>query len=249
MNNTIRYLPLTLLIVTSSSPADQGPFIKEFFKPNDLVFDVGAHIGSKTEEYLKGDARVICIEPQPLCANILQKKFGQNDRITILQTALGEAPGIGIIWICDQAPTISTMSNEWRLDSRFSTHNYKWERTLAVPLLTLDSCIKQFGIPQFCKIDVENFELSVLRGLTQQIPYLSFEFASETLHNTKECLAHLQQLGYREFNVGIGEHDQLKLASWVSAEELIAILVDLNDTPEVKATWGLWGDVYARVSA
>ena len=41
---------------------------------------------------------------------------------------------------------------------------------------TLDKLIEQYEVPSFIKIDVEGYELEVLKGLTRLVPALSFEF-------------------------------------------------------------------------
>jgi len=44
-------------------------------------------------------------------------------------------------------------------------------------MVTLDAAtIETFGKPFYCKIDVEGWELDVLKGLSQPIPLISFEF-------------------------------------------------------------------------
>jgi hypothetical protein len=41
---------------------------------------------------------------------------------------------------------------------------------------TLDALVAEHGEPAFCKIDVEGFELDVLRGLSRPVRALSFEY-------------------------------------------------------------------------
>jgi len=36
----------------------------------------------------------------------------------------------------------------------------------------------EYGLPHFCKIDVEGFEEQALAGLSRPLPVLSFEFIS-----------------------------------------------------------------------
>jgi hypothetical protein len=49
-----------------------------------------------------------------------------------------------------------------------------------VNVATLDSLIDEFGVPDYAKIDVEGFDLEVLRGLSRPIPLLSFEYNSQS---------------------------------------------------------------------
>jgi hypothetical protein len=40
-------------------------FYRQFIRPGDLCFDIGANVGHKTEMFLSLGARVISVEPQP----------------------------------------------------------------------------------------------------------------------------------------------------------------------------------------
>src|SRR3954471_20046 len=50
-------------------------FYRQFIKPGNLVFDVGANVGNRVEVFLKCGAKVIAVEPQPNCVDILKGKF------------------------------------------------------------------------------------------------------------------------------------------------------------------------------
>lgn len=139
-------------------------FLKQFISPNELVFDVGANVGKKTDLYLEAGAHVICIEPQANCCEILQKKYESSSRVRIVSKGLSYYNGTISFSVCSQANTISTCSKEWQTSSRF-TGDYVWDKQITIPVTTLDDLIEQFGKPIFCKIDVENYEFEVLKGL------------------------------------------------------------------------------------
>lgn len=221
--------------------AIQDSFLKQFISPGDLVFDVGAHVGKKTIEYLNLGASVVCFEPQPNCAIILQGKFGSNGRVRIEQKGLADKPGVLSLAVCNVANTLSTFSDEWQEAGRFNAMGYRWNDNIQVDVVTLDAMIARYGCPAFCKIDVENFEYEVLKGLTQTIPVLSFEFAIETFHNTKKCIDRLVSLGYKKFNFAIAENERLVLNDWVSAEQIIDVIEQESCKYHL-----LWGDVYAK---
>ena len=107
--------------------------------------------------------------------------------------------------------------------------------------------IKKYGMPHFCKIDVEVFEYEVLRGLSQPIPYLSFEFAVESLEQTKQCIAHLKTLGYTKFNLAMAERDRWLFEDWQSADLFTENLVKAIQAIDwnVQGIGLLWGDIYA----
>ncbi|MEG4398154.1 FkbM family methyltransferase [Microcoleus sp. N9_B2] len=214
-------------------------FIRNFVQPGDIVFDVGANIGQKTEVYAAAGAKVICFEPQPNCVNILTEKYQHNQNIAIVNKGLAEQKGTMELSVCNDANYISTFSKKWQT-GRFA--NYQWNETVSVEVTTLDEMIEVWGRPHFCKIDVEGFEYQVLKGLSTPIPYISFEFAIEFIDDTKKCINHLKTLGYKLFNFANGEQANLVFPEWVSEERLVKYLESSNDSL-------LWGDVYAKFEA
>lgn len=234
---------LLLSLVSYSFRINTNNFYQTFFSKNDLVFDVGANIGAKTDQYLSLGARVVCIEPQSDCCDKLRKKYQHNNKVSIVESGVGEKPGVLELFVCSSSNAISTFSQEWVSASRFTEIGYKWDKKISVPVITLDHLIKQFGVPQFCKIDVENYELPVLKGLSTPIPFISFEFAFETMHNTKECLNVLSKMGYTEFNFALAETPQLILDEWVDKQKLINI-IEIKSKENIE----IWGDIYAHYS-
>lgn len=229
-------LTLSMYAYTFTIDNQEKLFIQQFIQPGSLVFDVGAHNGAKTDLYLSQHAHVVCVEPQPACIKILMKKYQFNQQVHIVKQGLSDAMGSMELHICSDSPTISTFSEEWQ-HGRFE--NYSWDKKITVPVTTLDELIKIFGIPYFCKIDVEGFEYSVLKGLSQPIPYLSFEFTYELFKNSKACLEHLINLGYTYFNYALGETPRLVHKGWIPAEQL---MVEIENNPDHL----LWGDIYAH---
>jgi len=159
--------------------------------------------------------------------------------VIIVNKALGDYEGYGEIDICEEEPTISTMSNKWKYDGRFSK-DYKWETKQQVIVTTLDSLIALYGLPKFCKIDVEGFEESVLRGLTVPIPFISFEFTREFFDDAKKCINHLLSISSAKFNCSIGESMELLFPDWTTPKELYEKIDSLEDE-------FLWGDIYAKL--
>ncbi|MEO1432506.1 MAG: FkbM family methyltransferase [Cyanobacteria bacterium J06633_8] len=213
-------------------------FYSQFLQPGDLCFDVGANIGNRTDIFLDIGAKVACIEPQDICLNILKRKFSNNQNVILIDKAVGDYEGYADLSICEDASTISTLSEKWIQESRFS-NEFQWTRKQSVEITKLDTLINLYGLPKFCKIDVEGFELSVIKGLNQPIPYISFEFSREVLEDTKKCINHLQEIGKVELNFSIGESMELFLSQWVTPNKLYEEFNKLSDKL-------LWGDVYAK---
>ncbi len=211
-----------------------------FLKPGDLAFDIGAHVGSRSGCFLRLGARVVAVEPQPDFAAWLRRRFG--GRISMVEAALGSEPGIGRMHLSTAAPTVATLSPSWIEAVREieSFASVRWERCIEVPVTTLNALIAAYGLPRFCKIDVEGFETQVLRGLSQPIPALSFEYIPVAIGIALEALERLSQLGPYRFNVAKSECHRLLWSEWQDAEMMRRWLASRE--PQETS-----GDVYARL--
>ena len=119
----------------------------------------------------------------------------------------------------------------------------RWDTSVSVSVTTLDRLIAEYGRPAFCKIDVEGYELEVLRGLSQPLPALSFEYIPAAMETALGCIERLGELGAYAFNwkpAALGESYRLQSASWLSPDAMVAQLKSLP--PD-----GASGDVYARL--
>lgn len=218
-------------------------FYSQFIKDGDLCFDVGAHVGLKAEMMLALGARVICVEPQPLLVDVLRGKFNTDKRfntdknVEVVPGGLASAPGELQLSLCSKASTIATFSDSWK-NGRFA-NDYSWDTEVSVSVFTLDSLVKKYGIPAFCKIDVEGFELEVLHGLTVPLRVLSIEYVSEALDQTKDCLQYLTDLGANGFNYTIGEIPRLARQEWTDAKTIVNEISASDDELA-------WGDIYIR---
>ena len=215
---------------------------RQFIQPGDLCFDIGAHLGSRIRAWSCIGARIVAVEPQPHLMRLLQRWFGDDPNVTLIEQALGAAPGEQTMLVSRRTPTVTTLSRSWiatvqRAPGWVGT---RWETSISVPVTTLDTLIARYGEPAFCKIDVEGYELEVLRGLTRPLPALSFEFTFERLDERLAAVEHVDRLGMREFNFSVGESLRLAFAAWVGPTEMQAFL---RASPRDPA---YFGDVYAR---
>lgn len=211
---------------------------RQFIKSGDLVFDVGANLGERSKVFRAIGAKVIAIEPTSYCSNYLKKLFKNDSNVVVVPKALGEKEGTGEINVNEKLPVLSTMSGKWATESRFSK-DYQWERKEMISVTTLDVLIKNYGIPKFCKIDVEGFEKQVLSGLSTPIPMISFEFLFEFLDDSTECIEKTLALSFAEFNFTIGEEMDFTLPNWSTKQQLFESIVSKNNPK-------LWGDIYVK---
>lgn len=217
-------------------------FYRQFVAPGSLCFDLGAHLGNRTNAWLKLGARVIAVEPQPLCMTYMQKRFGTNPNLVLEQIAIGTQKGQRPMHVSYLNPTVSTFSDEnWRkIIDDDTPYKVNWDETIMVEMLTLDQLIEKYGLPAFCKIDVENYEVEVLKGLSQAIPALSVEYFPATIERAIECLEMLEDLGKYEYNWSFGESQKLNSAEWLTSEKMKKILSAIKKEDS-------YGDFYARL--
>lgn len=218
-------------------------FYSQFVKKGDLCFDIGSHLGNRVDAWVRLGANVVALEPQPACMNYLQRRFGHNPDVTLLQKAVSNEPGTLELHVSQLTPTISTLADEsWRETMRDKTSfHVQWDHAIPVEVVTLDQLIERHGIPAFCKIDVEDFEVNVLKGLSQPIPALSIEYFTPTMDRAIMCIDIISSLGPYTFNWSFGESQVMESSTWLSADQIKSILQ--NYTPEDRS-----GDVYARLS-
>jgi FkbM family methyltransferase len=212
----------------------------QFVKPCDLVFDVGSHVGDRIAAFRRLGARVVACEPNPPLVKTLRLIYGRDTHVIIEPLAVGRASGEIELKINVDNPTVSTASRDFVKASEGAPgwEGQNWDKTITVPVTTLDALIARHGFPTFIKIDVEGFEAEALAGLSQPVAALSFEFTTIQRDVAHACLLRCQELGYVRYNGALGESQTLVHDDWQSAEAigrwLDGLAVEANS-----------GDIYA----
>ncbi|GIH17719.1 FkbM family methyltransferase [Rugosimonospora africana] len=206
--------------------AAMDEFYAQFIRPGDLVFDIGAHIGDRVASFCRLGARVVAVEPQPLCVRALRSIFLEDDRVTLVEAACGADTGTVRLHINSANPTVSTASSRFP-DSAHGAPGWEgeiWDTTATVASTTLNALIDIHGVPAFAKIDVEGYEDAVLAGLHHALPALSFEFTTIERLLPQRCLDRLGALGFSEFNLALRDEMSLALPGWLRADDMAAHL-------------------------
>ena len=214
-------------------------FYASFLQKGFLGFDFGAHTGNRTAVWLSLGARVLAVEPQNLFASYLRRRFRKQRNLTIVQVALGKESGQAELQIAPNNPTVSSLSREWTELMSSIDGRIRWDRTEKVAVMTMDELIGSYGVPAFCKIDVEGLEAEVLLGLHRPVPALSFEFFPGRPDAAARCIDRLCNLGTYQFNWSLGETFRYQSEKWLSGSTMKEIISGYGGRRS--------GDIYARL--
>ena len=176
-------------------------FYQSFLPHCNLIFDIGANDGHKTEAFLSISDRVVCCEPEQGNLEILRARLRKKmRRVFIEESAVIDKEGTAELYVHHPGSAFNTLSHKWmKLLENDGIERWNesitFSGTTKVTTTTLDQLIKKHGRPDFIKIDVEGSEDLVLKGLSQPIRYLSFEtLLPDYLNELRRCLDSIHSL-------------------------------------------------------
>jgi FkbM family methyltransferase len=165
---------------------------KIFGQKNILVFDVGAHTGEWSENFVlayHGDYSLYMFEPSKKSFDLLERSralWQRNNKYHYIleHCALGERNGTAALEADFYGSTEAFVSS----GSQNNTHSVPTQRILVhedISIITLDSYCEKNGITRidFLKLDIEGYELNALAGARQMIQngaisLIQFEFGA-----------------------------------------------------------------------
>ncbi len=180
-------------------------------------------------------ARVVAVEPQPGCVREIDALFGGNPRYRCVPKAIGREPGTARLHV-PRTSQLSSLKADW-VD--------RWDSAIDVVVVTLDQLIAEFGVPDYCKIDVEGFELDVLMGLSRPIKVVSFEYHIRDGDETLRCLERLARFGDLQINVTPLETMRLMAERWWDYDGFVRYFRDELSRDPIN----VYGDIYVKCSA
>ena len=210
-----------------------------------LVFDIGANVGDKASLFSSLGQKVVAIDPDQANYRLLKRRFFFSRNVRIVNCAIGAAEGKENFYISSEGSSINTLSKKWKSILETPSLN-RWssetgfQLSYEVDVQTLESIITKYGTPYFVKIDVEGYELEVLKGLKSMIPVMTIEanfpeFRDETI----ACINKLVDINNNaRFNCVDGHHlyimkDHMnggEIIDWLKATEMRYFeLVCLNE--------------------
>lgn len=158
-----------------------------------LIYDIGMHVGQDTSFYLKKGFKVIAVEANPILAEKARKKFSdyiENGQLTIIGKGIASKSSAGIPFF------INNFDSAWSSfieDIGSRGGNYE---TIYVDVTSAPSLFEQYGCPYYLKIDIEGLDYDLIKSLenVRTLPrYISAENGQENM------IRELASLGYKSF--------------------------------------------------
>lgn len=226
LSHSRAFFPLRTLYRTVRKPSyirfrmRMRRFYRQFVGKDDLVIDIGANVGDYTEAFVNLGARVVAVEPNPACCQMI-RSMGHKKQLAVRCEAMGEERSQCLLHVGEYS-THSTISEKWMARSAQAGPAYKWSGVVPTKVNTLDQIQHEYGTPQFIKIDVEGYELGVLRGMSFRPRALSFEFHAFTPDLTKECLQLPVFESRCSFNLAFGESWEFVWPEWREKDAVLS---------------------------
>ena len=161
-----------------------------------VMIDVGAHTGASAEFFDRLRWTIHCFEPDSANRVELKRRFGKNRNITIDPRAVSDKPARDVAFFTSRESNGISALHAFR-DSHTKSD--------LVDVTTIEDVVKQHDLSKidFLKIDVEGFDLHVLRGVSWQrtqpeVIVCEFEDSKTKKlgHSWQDIADYLQAQGY-----------------------------------------------------
>jgi FkbM family methyltransferase len=170
-----------------------------------LIYDVGAHMGEDTEYYLKRGFSVVAVEAVPDYCDAIRARcaaYLEAGKLTVLNLCVAEAAGVAPFYVNESSSVWSTANPSWV--ERNNLYGPQPIREITVQTEPLYEIFQKFGVPRYCKIDIEGNDLIALKsisGLLERPEFVSIESEKLNWNALVEELVTFRDLGYKKFKV------------------------------------------------
>ncbi|MCX6840502.1 MAG: FkbM family methyltransferase [Verrucomicrobia bacterium] len=162
----IRLVPMCRFLSSSYEP-DVWNWLKQRTLPGGIILDVGAQFGLYSmlaARHIGTEGRIFAFEPSPETVAVLRRHLtnnGMTKRVEIVQAAVGPEEGEVTFYMAGTHPS-NTLAP--------TTVDPVKLTPVKVKAITVDGFCRQRQLkPTILKIDVEGWELQVLRGATEVV--------------------------------------------------------------------------------
>lgn len=158
------------------------------------IFDLGVCGGLDTYFYLNKGFNVVSVEANPNQCKVLTKIFEkeiQNKTLTLVNAIANDTNGEDVTFYKDNEFLPSSTANP---QHKKVAHTHE---TFSGVTINYSELISRYGVPYYCKIDIESLDVSFLKSMdSHSLPtYTSAEMVSI------DIIDQLHKLGYQKFKL------------------------------------------------
>ncbi|MEI7581033.1 FkbM family methyltransferase [Runella sp.] len=185
-------------------------------KNDNLIYDIGLHLGYDTSFYLSKGFKVIAIEANPELINKAKSTFKNeisSGKLTLLNIAISEKDFELVPFYVSKERSIQSSLQKSMAQRNSEILEVKVESA------KLATIFEKYGVPLYCKIDIEGYDYIALESLnsTSTLPqFISAEISNVSNDNKVgediedinllnqiwlSILIKLSQLGYKKFKI------------------------------------------------
>lgn len=178
-------------------------------KHDDLIYDIGMHMGEDTDYYLKKGFRVIGFEANPELVRMCNERFANQikcGRLIIVEGAIVDRRADddldAVEFYRNRGLSVwGTVVEAWATRNARAGHS---SDVIEVRAVDFTESLARHGIPRYMKIDIEGMDTVCIKALShfeQRPDFVSMEASEMWFDKLMNDLMLLRELGYSGFKV------------------------------------------------
>lgn len=226
------------------------------FQELPLVFDVGCNNGDDAYTYINGGCKVVGVECSPKLVEDINKRFCDDARFVLENVCISDKIGETEFFV-STTPMFSSCNKN-------IAERLQESQKIKVKTTTLQSLFDKYGIPKYCKIDIEGNDIVALNSLNHVPQYISCETECVGKDETAkpfEIIDKLYSLGYNSFKLVNQKTMEVHTSDgvmktkgilpwdlpleWDDYKTCRELLSTLRNAHNFTRNWDFWYDVYA----
>lgn len=220
-------------------------------KISKIYFDIGVNEGFYTRNLFLSKPDdvdlVVCVDPNPISIDMLEFNLSDyKNNVAIVKKAVSSDKSNYIdFYVCNRRNVISTCDLEWIEHSRFSKRipRDEWIKT-QVETTTIDQLVEEYGEPIEIKIDVEGYDLNVIKSMKKYYEgcKISFEWSEEKYLETIGAINYLHRLGYKDFHIQMEDKYDYEPSEYLDYFEVVKKLNEVCVFDRCE----MWGMIHVK---